>query len=492
MGEPHRKQSASPNRGKSRYRSAEIDAGLAMTKSTKAPSLRFRAFFVGLLCVVASWVLGVPGDAWAGAFDVADTSWEGGSAFLEIARQELGEARVKPVAVIDWSAVGPEDGVLVLHPLVDMDPDDSTAFMKAGGRLAVLDDYGRGDTILERFRIERTSAPTRPVSALRNRPALAIAEPVVDMVAGHATGPHPVAARVTRLVTNHATALRHPNLSPVLRIRAIGEPDAIIAVAGQVGRGRLFAMSDPSAITNQMLRYPGNRAFAAALARYLVDDDGTQRRGGRLFVIVKKFKEEGSFGGEKTIGKALEQQLRSIASALSDARREGLPTWLYVVFAAAAALAVATWVGSFSARIYGSPLPRYARRIPVVAQGGAAGRSAVLGASSSPQGLVLLELKSALVEALVFRFALPGEPGAEAIDGLLSSHGVPDELRAHLRDVLRSIQRVETAVVRGHPPSVPTSHLEHASAVVRDVLLACGILPPPPPTPKPEQGASSS
>ena len=56
-------------------------------------------------------------DARAAAFEVNDTGWEGGSEMLEIARAELGAARVSAVAVLDWSDVQPEDGVLVVHPL---------------------------------------------------------------------------------------------------------------------------------------------------------------------------------------------------------------------------------------------------------------------------------------------------------------------------------------------------------------------------------------
>ena len=39
--------------------------------------------------------------------------------------------------------------------------------------------------------------------------------------------------------------------------------------------GRLFAMGDPSVVINEMLRYPGNRAFASGLLKYLV---GERRR----------------------------------------------------------------------------------------------------------------------------------------------------------------------------------------------------------------------
>jgi hypothetical protein len=92
---------------------------------------------------------------------------------------------------LNWEDVQPEDGVLVLHPLQSMDPDDTTAFMKAGGRLAILDDYGLGDETLSRFHIDRIPPPLRPVRALRDRAALAIAEPIVDTVAGPSVGPPP-------------------------------------------------------------------------------------------------------------------------------------------------------------------------------------------------------------------------------------------------------------------------------------------------------------
>ena len=137
--------------------------------------------------------------------------------------------------------------------------------MKAGGRLAILDDYGRGEDLLSRFRIERIPAPTRPMQALRNNPNLAIAEPVTEQVAGKEWGPHPVVSNVKQLVTNHPTGMTHPQLSPVLQIRAAGnDQDVVVAVAGQVEKGRLFAMSDPSAVINLMLRYPGNRGVSSA------------------------------------------------------------------------------------------------------------------------------------------------------------------------------------------------------------------------------------
>jgi hypothetical protein len=417
------------------------------------------------------------GDARAAAFDVADTSWEGCSGLYDVAVGELGEARVKAVAVLDWNEVGPADGVLVLHPLQSMDAEETTAFMKAGGRLAIVDDYGRGEDTLRRFHIERTSLPSRPVAALRNNPQLAIAEPVLEGDKGQITGPHPVVAQVQQFVTNHATALRHPNLSPVLEVRAIGEPPAIIAVAGQVGKGRLFALGDPSGLMNQMLRYPGNRAFAAGLCRYLVDDDGMEKRQGRLFIVANRFSEEGSFGGQSTLRKDLEGHLRSLADAFADARRDGLPGWAHVLIAALATLGVGLWVARTSGRPYKSPLPRFARPTPLVAQGGVAGRFALLAAPSSPPSLVLLELKSALAEALAHKLGSPVDPSPDALVAAASRAGGLDEpRRSSLKEVLNVMQKAEASVVAGRPVHVSRTALRRAAVVVRDVLAASGAI----------------
>lgn len=413
----------------------------------------------------------------AAAFDVADATWEGCSQLYEIARKELGEERVKAVGVLDWSEVGPNDGVLVLHPLQSMDVVEATAFMKAGGRLAIVDDYGRGEELLRRFHIERTSMPSRPISALRNNPQLAIAEPSLTGDKGQVTGPHPVVSNVQQFVTNHATGLRHPNLSPVLEVRAVGEPPAIVAVAGQVDKGRLFALSDPSGLMNQMLRYPGNRAFASGLCRYLVDEDGGERRTGKLFVVANRFDEIGSFGGKTTLRKDIENQIRAISDALADAREHGLPTWVHWLFAFAAILGVGAWVARASGRPYKTPQPRFARPTALVAQGGVAGRFALLAAPSSPPTLILLELKSALNEALTHKLNETLDPSPEALVSALSRAGALDEkTRPALKDVLVLMQKAEASVVSGRPMHISKATLRNAAAVVQKVLRASGAI----------------
>ena len=275
------------------------------------------------------------------------------------------------------------------------------------------------------------------------------------------------------MVLNHPTALIHPNLSPVLRIRAVGGPDAIVAVAGQVGEGRLFAMSDPSAVIDAMLRYPGNRAFAAGLARYLVEPANRTGGPGRLFIVANDFNQEGGFGGEETLGDALESQLEGLMAALADARKEGLPPWSLAIGAGVLARVTALWVWRTSARPYASPLPRYARPVPLVARGGVAGRFAMLAARTSPRSLALLELKSALYEAVTVRVPPHEAPNAERVLAAVRARG-GDPLAHALREEIAAMNRVEAAVVAGRKPRVRASDLQRAARIVGRALEALG------------------
>src|SRR5258708_37755631 len=111
---------------------------------------------------------------------------------------------------------------------------------------------------------------------LRGNPALGIAEP--DLTSGG----HPAVRDVSHVVTNHATGLAHPSLSPVLVVHGDGEPDVLLAVAGSVGPGRFLAVGDASIAMNARLRYPRNRALSLGLVRYATESDVWSSRGGKL------------------------------------------------------------------------------------------------------------------------------------------------------------------------------------------------------------------
>src|SRR5438067_678213 len=96
------------------------------------------------LCVMAA-ILGRASAAHAGPFDAREVDWEGCSGLLELARAELGESRVVVLATLDWSDVKPEDAILLIHPDHAVAAEKLAAFLRADGRVAVLDDFGAGD-----------------------------------------------------------------------------------------------------------------------------------------------------------------------------------------------------------------------------------------------------------------------------------------------------------------------------------------------------------
>ncbi|MFO0659483.1 MAG: DUF4350 domain-containing protein [Polyangiaceae bacterium] len=125
--------------------------------------------------------------------------------FVDVAREALGGARIWVVDTLDWSLLTPQDGLVIVHPERTVDGDEMAAFLRAGGRVAVIDDFRDGRSDCQRYGVKRGPAPKDPLLMLRSNPQLAIAEPV-QKTAGRRTV-HPVVAEVTRLVTNHATAL---------------------------------------------------------------------------------------------------------------------------------------------------------------------------------------------------------------------------------------------------------------------------------------------
>jgi hypothetical protein len=398
----------------------------------------------------------VPSQA-SGAFEVSDVEWQGTSELFEIARAELGRQRVEVVGTLDYGKLEPADGVLVLHPEVDLDGEELGAFLAAGGRVAVLDDLGKATSFLARYRIERVQAPLRPAATLRNNPDLPLAVPSVQEVAGQEQNRHPTVRDVDRLVTNHPTALTHPDLTPVLEIPAIGEPTATLAVTGVIAkRGRLFAMGDPSALINLMLRYPGNRAFAKHLTTYLVDRDDWGERGGKLYIVTNDFRQRGHFGGEEGAGQKLRDAVSGLDDALRSAHESGLPRTAALVLAAIALAFALVWALEHALRIYRRYVPRYALATPLVGQGGVAGRAAVLSAPTTERALVLSELRSALAEALAERLDVdPRAASSRLVEAVAARKVLDDAGVSALRKLFSELDQALTALSENRRLSVP-------------------------------------
>lgn len=407
------------------------------------------------------------------AFELNDSSWQGTSEFLTVARDALGVERVRIVAALDYSALKPADGLLILHPESDLSYDQLSRFMSAGGRVAVVDDFGSGARLLKRFQINRVNAPIDPVEALRNNPALAIAVPAFQSSKSQ-VGRHPTATNVDSLITNHPTAFLHEHLTPILSIRTRGGDEAALAVTGVIGeRGRLLAMGDPSAFINLMLRYPGNRNFAKGVVQYLVGPDTWGERGGTLYLLANRFSETGSFGQAPTLLERVRENIESLVGSLARTREQGLPDVLTYILAAACSLGALAWALLRATKPYRRLVPRYALPTPLAAQGGIAGRAAVLSAPSTQRALTLIELKGALTERFAERLKLDARPSSarilhEAERQALLDRGALAELKA----LIAELEAAENGLVAREARQVRQGDVERLRKRAQKLLKA--------------------
>jgi hypothetical protein len=451
-----------------------------------------RRHFRSLLAVVAlgGLLLGKPAGA---VFELNDEGWEGCSRLLSVAREELGRTSVELLGTLDFSKLTPSDAVLVLHPEVDIRFDPLAAFLSAGGRAAIIDDYGEADALLKRFHIHRGNAPARPERSLHDDPDLAIARPAVEV--GHDAARHPTLKGVQEVVTNHPTALvleSGVELTPLLTIPTPGQSDALLAVTGVIGDaqacgltghadktvplegrcGRLVAMSDPSAFINLMLQHPGNLAFARGLVNYLMDDDSWGARRGKLYILTGRFQQTGSFGGETGLEELLSDQRAALERWWQEVTERGLPEPINIGLGALAVLGVAAWAGFAAAQLYLRPRPSYARPLPIAAQGGFAGRFAALAAKTTDRALLLFELKRAFEATLRERLGLSTAASPRAIvdaarqEGYLSAQGVRSMER-----VLGRLASAEMAVTSARRLRVSDQALDTTGAEILEILV---------------------
>ena len=428
------------------------------------------------LCVICASTLlrGGVRLAHAGPFDVSDRTWEGYSGLLELAQNELGAASVVPSSELDWSELRPSDAILLVHPDHAISSEKLAAYLGGGGRVAVVDDFGAGDRILERFQIQRVSAPSKPLTELRNNPELAIAEPVREAVAGHSTAVHATVENVERLMTNHPTGLVSPKLTPVLTIRGAEGGDTIVALAGNFGtppRGKLFAMGDPSALINHMLRYPGNRAFAIGLIHYLAQEiDGPESRG-RLIIVANRFSERGSYAGASSLRSELDGKVQALHDDLAKMLSDGLSGVTGLAIAALLCLVVGVWTTTVASRIYRKRLPSFARPLAMVSQGGLAGRVAVLAARTTPPALAVLELKSALEEGLAHAIGFDTAlPSARLFEEIARARVLDERHHRSLKETLLEMANIETLMAAGQPQRIKRADVMRLSIVVFGLL----------------------
>ncbi len=327
---------------------------------------------------------------------------------------------------IDVDRLDPRDGLLLVYPRHDLPVASILDRLRAGGRVALADDFGEGRSLLRRFAIERGVVDGAGAPRLRDRDALLVAHPRIA---------HPLAEGVEAIVTNHPTALRHPELEPVF---AFGEgPDALV-LSGTVGDGRLVAIADPSVLINQMLAIDGNRRFAAALLRFLVADGS-----GRVVLVAGDARLAGRDGDDPmaTPIERMDEMLRAAAQADVPARALAVAAIVLCGIVAAVASGAVALRGPYGAE---TMLP------PSRSGGGFSGwlrfyldpaRARGLGAAFAPSRNLLhptLMYKTELEATLATTLGLPGDASARRI-----VDAMPPRARDDARPLLAELEALE-------------------------------------------------
>lgn len=240
-------------------------------------------------------------------YDPSSSAWNG---LVEVVRlAQINQVQIRTSPTLDWGHIRRGDGLLILYPLAQVDLDELSAFLEDGGRLALFDDFGAGEPVLRWFQVTRSEAVRGQLRSAH----------LPGLYTAFRQGDHILGENVDSVVTNEPVMVRHPRLSPVF---ALGpDPDQGVILAGQVGRGRLVISGDPSVLLNSMLRFPGNRQFAANLLKYLAADGNA-----RVHVVYGRFSSKGVYPGVhsrsrsplKMFSKNLDETLQRAGSIVAE------------------------------------------------------------------------------------------------------------------------------------------------------------------------------
>jgi hypothetical protein len=131
------------------------------------------------------------------------------------------------------------------------------------------------------------------------------------------------------------------------------------------------------------------------------------------------------------------------------------------------------WTTTVSSRVYRRRPPTFARSIPLVAQGGVAGRLAVLSAPTTPRALAVMELKSALEEGVAHELGLgaPLSPPA-LLDEVKQNKALDERGQRSLKDALLEMSSLETTVLARQPGNVSRQDVLRLARLVFGLLGA--------------------
>ena len=392
------------------------------------------------LCVLI--LVFADGTAAAEDLSLANHAWNGLSDLLAMAEAQGSLATPNR---LDASSLTAADALLIIHPVAPLPIAELATFLRKGGRLAVADDFGTGPVLFAAFGMG-VHAPNRASArALRGNPQLLLATPF--------TG-HSLADGADALVTNHPQVIFHPDLRPVF---ALSASRGAIVLSGAVGKGRLVAISDASVFINNMLEFPGNRAFARNLLRFLRPTPSTR-------VVFADSRTKWVSGIRQF---ASGNPLARVSAALSRLARPQLP------IAAVVALSIVLATVLLAAVV--SALPRrsaYARRAYLRTPdclAGMAGRVAYYAGSERSYLGPLLVLKLELERRLVALVNPSLQLQRNELLHALSAAGWSEPRVRELSDFMHQVDRLQDGTV-GSDARVTGRQFSELVAIGRRIL----------------------
>jgi hypothetical protein len=392
----------------------------------------------GLLAGLLGWVVARP-------VAVAQPAWDGLEALTSLAKEQ--ETPLLTPAVLDLGQLTPGDALLIVSPESALPTNALTTFLRDGGRVALLDDFGSGERLLSAYQVQRLTPSPIDVPALRDDPSLLVAYPASE---------HPLVEGVELLLTNRASALRHRDLKPVF---TFGHGDAALVLAGAVGAGRLVAVGDGSVLINQLLALPAHQRFAKNLLAYL------ERPGGRTFLIDRDTAFEGNYGGSNSYG------LSFVDSFLKRITHPDLPPGVLSLLGfGLCAIAAVMVAGSLPRR---SPYVR--NELAPRVHAGFAGRVALRERDAPNLVWTLLDYQRELVAELARRLGLDALPSTASVLAALRQRGWQEPQLGELDTLLARLEQVASATrSEPKPPRIRVSELRNVVRQGEELLTRLG------------------
>ncbi|MET0340019.1 MAG: DUF4350 domain-containing protein [Polyangiales bacterium] len=377
----------------------------------------------------------------------AQPRWDGLDSLLRASRDS--DAAIEAPDVLDLSHIDSRDALLIIAPDGALPTGALTTFLREGGRIALLDDFGPAERLLAAYQVTRLPAPSGDVPALRDDPSLLIAYPASE---------HPLVEGVDLLLTNGASALHHRELKPVF---TFGHTQSALVLAGAVGAGRLVAIGDASLLINQMMTLPAHQRFAKNLLTYL------KRPGGRVLLVDAHTRVEGSYGGSSARGIAqVDGFLKRIAHP------DLPPGMLSLLGLGLAAIAIVIVVGGLPRR---SPYVRSELLPRTSVYAGFAARVAL--SERDPPNLVwtLLDYRRELTAELSRALSLGAPASSQTIVEKARATGLADDAVRALEAMLARLDQLAAAAeTETKPPRIRVSELRNVVRLGEELLTRIG------------------